>query len=475
MKRRLKTEFIITGFIFIVITTMILLLLPKNIYVFDFDSDKTIALNTNFDPEIVSACYGSRFFYNFSPCFDITKEIEIVGEVDLDNVGNYILIYKIDYKGIKKNYNQVVRVIDDQKPLIDFLGNEEVFMCPNNSIYEPEFIGYDNQDGDISSKVKRYIEKSQYVYEVEDSSGNITKSSRNINYNDTTNPSIELTGGNNINIPLNQEYVEPGFVVTDNCNDNLNEKVIVEGKINPNKEGIYLLIYSVLDDSKNFASTTRRVIVGNPKINEEKKIVCLTFDDGPGPYTIDILDVLKKYNVKATFFVTGQFPKHSDVLKRIKDDNHSIGLHTYSHVFKNIYASEENFFKDIDKLNELIKLKTGTYSEILRFAGGSSNTSSYFNRGIMTTLAKKVEERGYKYFDWNVDSMDSKYYDSTTIANNVINSLKVNKNYFIVLQHDTKKANIEATKLIIEDGLKRGYVFQTLSKNSLKIHHGINN
>lgn len=110
---------------------------------------------------------------------------------------------------------------------------------------------------------------------------------------------------------------------------------------------------------------------------------------------------------------------------------------------------------------------------LIRFPGGSSNTVSDFNPGIMTTLAKEVEVRGYKYFDWNVGSSDTATNNSATIANNVINRLKKGSN--IVLQHDTKYASVKAVSEIIEYGLANGYVFAALDITSPSAHHTIAN
>ncbi|MBR3635842.1 MAG: polysaccharide deacetylase family protein, partial [Lachnospiraceae bacterium] len=85
------------------------------------------------------------------------------------------------------------------------------------------------------------------------------------------------------------------------------------------------------------------------------KKVYLTFDDGPSPNTEKILDILDEYDVKATFFVTGyQAEKHPEWYKEIVDRGHTIGMHSYSHVYSDIYSSTDAFFADIDKLHDYI-------------------------------------------------------------------------------------------------------------------------
>ena len=475
MKRTLKPQVILVLTLFIGIICLILLLLPKDIFLVEFKPVVKIGLRENINSNKVKMCYGSKYFFNKSSCEDISSNIKVTGEVDINNVGNYVLVYTIDYKGISRTLNQTIIVYDNESPVIDFLGQDGVNKCIKGNIYEPPFKATDTQDGDLTNKVKRKIDGDYYVYSVSDSSGNKAVARRFIIKNDVVHPRIELTGGSEIYLVLNEEYVEPGFVVSDNCDQDINEKVIISGTVNSQQEGTYFITYEVTDASNNYTSVVRKVIVGKQKQVIENKVVYLTFDDGPSIYTEKILDVLKKYDIKATYFVTAQFPKYLPVLNRIHNEGHSIGLHSYSHVFKKIYANENNFFADIDKLNEVIKEHTGAYSKILRFAGGGSNRVSKFNPGIMTRLAKRVTEKGYIYFDWNVDSQDTSLTDSNKIADTVIKQLKGKQLFYIVLQHDNKIANVKSLEKIIEFGLENGYVFKPLSTNSPDVHQRINN
>ncbi len=472
-----EIEFWFLSLLFITIIIMILLILPKDIYFNYIEKNKVITLNSFYDPNLVEACYGNKFFVGH--CENITDKLQVTGSVDSTKPGNYIVIYSIDYKGIKKEINQRVLVIDDEKPVIDFFDANTVVMCPNGKISEPSFRVYDNKDGNITKKTKKYIEGNKYKYQVTDSSGNVTTAYRDIIYEDTESPIIELLGGQKILLKLNEPYIEPGYNVYDNCSENLKEQVTISGQVLNNKKGTYLLTYSVTDEAGNTMESVRKVIVGTQTEKKVNKIVdkkvYLTFDDGPNYNTELLLEVLKKYNVKATFFVTGQFPKYEYVIKKIYDDGHALGLHTYSHQFKKIYASEENFFNDLEMVQEMIKRQTGTETKLMRYAGGSSNKVSKFNPGIMTRLDKLVKEKGYYPFDWNVDSRDTKYSDPDKIANEVIKHIKYNKSHYIVLQHDIKKSNIKATEKIIKYGLNNGYIFEILTEETKSIQHHINN
>ena len=126
-------------------------------------------------------------------------------------------------------------------------------------------------------------------------------------------------------------------------------------------------------------------------------------------------------------------------------------------------------------MKKIIKDLTGVETTLIRFPGGSSNTVSSFNRGIMTRLSKLVVEKGYQYFDWNVDSEDAGgAYTSYQVYKNVINGVK-NRKTSIVLQHDIKGFSVDAVEDIILWGLHNGYTFLPLQANSPGSHHGINN
>ena len=200
----------------------------------------------------------------------------------------------------------------------------------------------------------------------------------------------------------------------------------------------------------------------------------MTFDDGPGCYTQSILDVLNEYNVKATFFVTNQFSSYQYMIKKEYESGHSIAVHTYSHNYAKIYESVDSYVDDFNQMNQIIYDQTGTYTKMFRFPGGSSNTISRFNKGIVSNVAKTMTDKGYIYFDWNIDSTDTQYKDSEKIYQNVISELEKHDKS-VVLMHDIKKANIESVRKIINYGLENGYTFLGLDESSPEVHHHINN
>ena len=188
-----------------------------------------------------------------------------------------------------------------------------------------------------------------------------------------------------------------------------------------------------------------------------------------------MLDILDKYNVKATFFVTGQKLGYKDMIGETYRRGHTIALHTYSHEYS-IYRSEETYFADLKKIEDICVAQTGVKPNIVRFPGGTSNTiSRNYCKKIMTTLSKSLGYRGYFYCDWNVSSGDAggaKTKDE--VANNVINGIKRN-NVSIVLQHDIVSFSVDAVEKIIVWGLANGYTFLPMNESTPMYHHKPNN
>ncbi|MDD6571575.1 MAG: polysaccharide deacetylase, partial [Thermoflexaceae bacterium] len=160
-------------------------------------------------------------------------------------------------------------------------------------------------------------------------------------------------------------------------------------------------------------------IVNN--VDDGIRKVYLTFDDGPSDNTDAILDILAEYNVKATFFVVAKDDEESiRKYNRIVDEGHTLAMHSYTHVYNQIYADLESYKKDVTSLQDFLYEVTGIKPVIYRFPGGSSNT--VMNVDIQECI-QFLEEQGITYFDWNVSSGDAtgNGYPASTIAENVIN------------------------------------------------------
>lgn len=208
---------------------------------------------------------------------------------------------------------------------------------------------------------------------------------------------------------------------------------------------------------------------------QNEKIAYLTFDDGPSSNTLNILEILKENNVKATFFVNGhESLKH--LYKKIVEAGNVLANHTYSHDYRKVYTSPDNFINDIKKLDNFIKETTGQEpSHVIRFPGGSNNTIShrYGGRGIMPLVIDRVNKEGYTYFDWNVDSTDASRFRQTKerIINSVINEAKY-QHHAVILMHDLapKTTTVQALPEIIKILKNQGFTFDVLSKNSPTTH-----
>ena len=208
-----------------------------------------------------------------------------------------------------------------------------------------------------------------------------------------------------------------------------------------------------------------------------EKVCYLTFDDGPSENTLEILEILKKYNVKATFFVINS--KQIGYVKNIYEAGHTVGLHSATHNYAKIYSSTDAYFKDLEEISNKVESIIGIKPNVIRFPGGSSNTvSKKYCKGIMSRLTKLVAEKGYYYFDWNVESGDANQNTAsyTYIRNNVLNGAK-NKNTACVLMHDSsaKTTTVQALPEIIEGLSKMGYRFEALSDKANGYHHRVNN
>ncbi|MDO5292527.1 MAG: polysaccharide deacetylase family protein [bacterium] len=203
------------------------------------------------------------------------------------------------------------------------------------------------------------------------------------------------------------------------------------------------------------------------KVEQEKsgKVVYLTFDDGPYKSTPELLDVLDKYNVKATFFVTAQFltgQKLIDSLKEIDRRGHVVAVHTFSHRYNEIYSSVDSYLEDYEKMADIIFEATGKRNNIFRFPGGSN---AGYSSHIREDLLSAVKSKGLVYYDWNAYDGDCDGFTGEKLIEKAVTESSY-KDKSILLMHDIpgKEAVIDALPSIIEQLQKKGYEFRTLSK-----------
>ena len=409
---------------------------------------------------------------------DYNKEVNINNNIEEHKVGEYQVEYSIKYLFFNIKKIRKVNIIDKDKPIIR-VDNNPIKICPLDNLEEIEYYSYDEYDGDITSSVIVMEDKDYVTFKVKDSSLNEDILKVKLIRIDEDKPVINLKGDSVIYLYGNTKYQEPGYSAEDNCDGDITDKVVVSGEV-LDDIGEYTINYTVVDSSNNKSVITRKVIRKNSSIPSNNGYIhngeiYLTFDDGPSEDTTGyILDVLKEEGVKATFFVTCNGPDY--LIKRMYDEGHTVALHTASHNYSYVYSSVDNYFNDLEKVRNRVKNITGYDSKIIRFPGGSSNTiSRSYQYGIMSQLTNMVIEKGYRYYDWNVDADDAGHaYSSSQVYNNVVNHLSYNRAN-MVLMHDIKYQTKDAIRDIIRYGKNNGYTFKKIENDTYMIRHGVNN
>lgn len=415
--------------------------------------------------------------------FNVDVDVSTVGEVNTNKVGEYELKHTAVFSKNSVTKTQKIKVVDTTPPEIKVEEENAVVNFESYPIniedIKVNFTATDNYDGDLTAKVqKSIVNDNQYFLSVKDSSGNEATKEINLIFDDGERPTLLLSGPTTVYFAEGSKYAEPGYSALDKLDGDITDKVEISGDVDFNKSGTYFIQYKVSDSNGYVTKISRKVVVYGGKTSDNYddvepngKVVYLTFDDGPGVYTDRLLGYLDQYNVKATFFVTNQFSKYQNLIGKAYKKGHKIAVHTYSHQMytanNNIYSSVDAYMQDFNKMQDVIEAQTGTTTNIFRFPGGTNNTiSKSLCPGIMTTLAKQMTDAGYFYFDWNVDSYDSRSSSNTQkIIDETISQIK-NKKNAVVLMHDIHKKTVDAVPAIIEYCLENGYTFKVLDENA---------
>ena len=401
---------------------------------------------------------------------DLTKKVKVSGKVNTSKMGKYKVTYQVKGGIFPGRVVRTVVVGDIEKPKME-LKKGTYYVCPGDEVVPEKFKVTDNYDGDISDKVKVTIsdKKDSITYTVQDKSGNTSSIKKKIVFKDVVKPEIVLNGESEVNTFVGGQFQDPGVVAKDNCDGDLTSSVKTEGTVDTSNGGVYEVTYSVTDKAGNTGSIKRKVRVSNG-------VIYLTFDDGPNQGTTNvILDILKEEGVPATFFVTNSGP--DELIKREFDEGHTVALHTASHDYATVYASDDAYFKDLFSVQDRVKRITGVESKIVRFPGGSSNTvSRRYSQGIMTRLTQELINRGYKYYDWNLSSGDAEggHPTSDKIYNNVISNLRSGK-VNMILMHDIKTYTRDALRNIIQYAKQKGYTFEKITLDTEMVTQRVNN
>lgn len=197
---------------------------------------------------------------------------------------------------------------------------------------------------------------------------------------------------------------------------------------------------------------------------DREKVVYLSFDGGPSERTPEILKILKHYDVKATFFVSGKDSERDrQCLQDIVDSGHTIGVHSYSYDYKTIYSSVEAFLDDFAQEYYLIQDATGVSPQIFRFPGGSINA---YNGHIYQEIISEMTRRGFVYYDWNCCIGEAVQSDVSThaLVENALNRAVFMRRVFVMSHDNTRFTNVvDALPCIIEGYREAGFVLEALT------------
>jgi len=269
-------------------------------------------------------------------------------------------------------------------------------------------------------------------------------------------------------------------ILEDKLNDSTlvyNQTLSTYEEVLASKEELKQTIYNYQNINESINETKKEFFdyaatLENKILNDETdlKIAYLTFDDGPYDLTYDFLEVLKNYDIQATFFElakdTAIGKDVSGVYECVKEAGHTIGNHTYHHLIrKGLYYSVDSFINDVTLNREFIEDKLGITTDVLRFPGGSGRAGQLKN-GIVD----KLHELGYGYVDWDVECGDGYVkLSAAQYAKNILSTTN-NQDIIVVLMHDYQQQTLVALPSIIEGLREQGYIFLPLWKDSVKVN-----
>ena len=292
-----------------------------------------------------------------------------------------------------------------------------------------------------------------------------TNGNQEVNANNAQANTNQETNTNGEQMPTNQE------TNTNNEQANASQETNTNGEQMQNNQNT--------NNEQANEQNTANTLATTEKKKSTEGVIWLTFDDGPSAnITPKVLDILKKENIKATFFVINYSDSNEHLIKRIVEEGHTIGIHGYSHEYSKIYKSKETFMNNVLTLQDRIFKSTGVKSMYIRFPGGSSNTvSRKYCKGIMTELTKEMLAKGFKYYDWNISSGDAGgAKNAKDVYKNVTKNLS-KKRGNMVLMHDFggNKKGLEALPDIIKYAKKEGYTFAKIDDDTPMYAQHVNN
>lgn len=403
---------------------------------------------------------------------DSEDKVTFKGSVDKDKIGTYDAAYV--YKG--KEYPFLVEVKDTKGPELEV---HDLTITTNENLTPRMFVTSCSDPSNYSLKMTGDDPKRR------EGSYEITITARD-DYENETSKTVKLTRVNDTHPPVIENFTESiellqgkpypaeQLIITDDYDEKPSVHIDTSA-LNTEAPGSYPVTIRLIDHSGNEQTYSQTVTVKeNP--NYGKKLVYLTFEEGPSSQTDAILDALERNNVKATFFVTAEHPESADKIRKIADAGHSLGLMSYSYNPSAIYKSEDAYFKDLDKIFSLVREETGQDVKLIRFPEGSGNTVVP-GTGIMSDLVRAVSQKGYMYCDWNADSND--WYDVNIDPNTLINTClqHMTADQLVVRFHDSpdQSTTAQALDAIIQNYRDNGYSFEVIDETTILPHQVVMN
>ncbi|QDP41497.1 polysaccharide deacetylase family protein [Radiobacillus deserti] len=178
--------------------------------------------------------------------------------------------------------------------------------------------------------------------------------------------------------------------------------------------------------------------------HSDEKVVYLTFDDGPTSATDDVLEILKEYGAKATFFMLSpHMEERSNLVKQMVQEGHGVGLHGVTHDLNRFYKSEQTVLNEMNEAQQVLENIAGVHSSLIRTPYGSV---PYLTK----PYRKALKEQGYELWDWNIDSRDWDRKDGKYVENLIdqIQSIEGNGATPVVLLHDQSQTAQSLAELL---------------------------
>lgn len=286
---------------------------------------------------------------------------------------------------------------------------------------------------------------------------------------------IVLRGGSEIDWPCGIPFTDPGWQAQDALGEDCTGSVETEGELCVWKIGSYTLCYSFEDSTGQRVEEERLVNIipaELPEPVEREKLIYLSFDDGPCEYTDRVLELLEKYNAKATFFVVGSSPEeYHDRIEKINALGHQVGIHALNHDYSTLYSTEEYFFEDFMQMQSFIYKHTGSYATICRFPGGSETAYNFLGRrteGGFEVIKQRLADMGVRYYDWNV-KIEGEGRGGDDLYYSFVRQVSENSTP-VCLQHDTRLYSVNTLERLLQWGTENGYTFAAIDTSTPEIH-----